>query len=191
MNKALRYIFWGYLLIFSRLHVMIDLLMDPIGYYLIYAGCSRLVDAFPKAKKAMTVGLIGMLISVPSVFVNLSDTTLPVGWSIYGTLLSGLKLVIAYYLFNVLFDAVNMVGNQTLQHRTKTTYKFYISIHLFTLAILSFSMNVAGDGWVVLLLISTISALIMDILFLLLIGAIRRVSPKDHRINYSIEHIVD
>lgn len=186
MNKALRYIFWGYFLIFFRLHVMIDLLMDPLGYYLIYAGCSRLVDAFPKAKRAMIVGLIGMLISVPSVFVNLSDTTLPVGWSIYGTLLSALKLVIAYYLFNVLSDVAKMVGNQALQNRTKTTFTFYVSIHLFNLALLSFSMNVAGDGWIALSLISTIGVLIMDVLFLLLIGAIRRVSPKDHRINYSI-----
>lgn len=186
MNKALRYMFWGYLLIFFRLHVMIDLLMDPIGYYLIYAGCSRLVDSFPKAKTAMIVGLIGMLVSVPSIFVNLSDTTLPIGWSIYGTLLSVLKLVIAYYLFNVLIDAAKIGGNQTLQNRAETTYKFYVSIHLFTLALLSFSMNVAGDGWIALSLISTIVVLLMDILFLLLIGAIRRMSPKDQRINYSI-----
>lgn len=186
MNKALRYMFWGYLFIFFRLHVMIDLFMDPIGYYLIFAGCSRLVDAFPRAKKAMIVGLIGMLISVPSVFVNLSDTALPIGWSIYGTLLSVLKLVIAYYLFNVLIDAAKMIGNQALQNRTKTTYKFYISINLFTLALISFSMNVAGDGWIALSLISMIGVLIMDVLFLLLIGAVRRVSPKDHRINYSI-----
>lgn len=186
MNKALRYMFWGYLLIFFRLHVMIDLLMDPLGYYLIYAGCSRLVDAFPKAKKAMTIGLLGMFISLPSVFVNLSDTTLPTGWTAYGTLLLVLKLVITYYLFNILIDAAKMVGNHALQHRTNITYKFYITIHLFTLALLSFSMNIAGDGWIALSLISTIGVLIMDILFLLLIGAIRRVSPKDHRINYSI-----
>lgn len=186
MNKALRYMFWGYLLIFFRLHIMIDLLIDPLGYYLIYAGCSRLVDAFPKAKKAMIVGLIGMFISVPSVFVNLSDTALPIGWSMYGNLLLVLKFVIAYYLFNVLIDAAKMVGNQALQNRADTTYKFYVSIHLFTLALLSFSMNVAGDGWIVLSLLSTIGVLLMDILFLLLIGAIRRVSPKDHRINYSI-----
>lgn len=184
MNKALRYLFWGYLFIFFRLHVMIDLFMDPLGYYLIYAGCSRLVDAFPTAKKAMNIGFIGMLVSVPSVFVNLSDAALPIGWSIYGTFLSALKLVIAYYLFHALIDMVKMIGEQALQSRTRTTFKFYVFIHLFTLALLSFSMNVSGDGWVALLFISTIGVLLMDILFLLLIGAVRRAAPIDYRINY-------
>lgn len=179
MNKALRYMFWGYLFIFIRIDVMIDLLADPIGYYLIYAGCAKLVDAFPKAKKGMIVGLIGMFVSVPSVFVNLSDTELPIEWSMYENLLSVLQLVVAYYLFIVLIEAAKMVGDQALQNRTQTTFNFFITIHLIALAFLSFSMNVSGDGWVAFTLITTIGALVMDILFLTLIGAIRRVSPNN------------
>lgn len=179
MNKALRYIFWGYLLIFFRLHVMIDLLMDPLGYYLIYAGCSRLVDAFPKAKKAMIIGFIGMLVSVPSVFVNLSDPALSTGWAAYAVSLSAFKLITAYYLFVLLQDVVKVVGDQSLQNRTKTTFTFYVAVHLITLAILSFSMNMPGnDSAALTSLIFGIAVVIMDILFLLLIGAIRRVSPK-------------
>ncbi|MFC5605121.1 hypothetical protein [Sporosarcina koreensis] len=184
MNKALRYMFWGYLFIFFRLHVMIDLLMDPVGYYLIYAGCSRLVDVFPKAKKAMIVGFIGMLVSVPSVFVNLSDPALSTGWTTYALLLSAFKLITAYYLFVLLQDVVKVVGDQALQNRTNTTFTFFAAIHLITLAIMSFSMNMPGnDSDAITLLVFGIAVVIMDILFLLLIGAIRRVSPKQLHID--------
>ncbi|MCM3744419.1 hypothetical protein M3193_09710 [Sporosarcina luteola] len=184
MNKALRYMFWGYFLIFFRLHVMIDILMDPIGYYLIFAGCSRLVDAYPKAKKTMNIGLIGMLVSVPSVFVNLSDPALSTGWTTYAMSLSAFKLITAYYLFVLLTEVVKTFGDQALQRRTKTTFTFYVAVHLITLAILSFSMNMPGDDWIALTsLVSAVAVVIMDILFLLLIGAIRRVSPEQLRVD--------
>ena len=187
MNKALRYMFWGYLFIFFRLHVMIDLLADPIGYCLIYAGCAKLVDAYPIARKAMVIGIIGMLAAIPSVFINLSDPALSTGWAAYAMLLSAFKLISAYYLFVLLTDVVKAFGDQALQNRTKTTFTSFVAVHLITLAILSFSMNMPGEDWIAFTsIISGIAVVLMDILFLLLIGAIRRVSPKDHRINYSI-----
>jgi uncharacterized membrane protein len=166
---------------------MIDLLADPIGYCLIFAGCAKLVDAYPKARKAMVIGMIGMLVAIPSVFINLSDPALSIEWTAYAMLLSAFKLISAYYLFGLLTDIVKVFGDQALQNRTKTTFTFFVAIHLITLAILSFSMNMPGDEWVAFTsIISGIAVIIMDILFLLLIGAIRRISPKDHRINYSI-----
>ena len=75
MNKALQLIFWGYVFIFFRIHIGIDLLADPIGYLLLFSGCSKLVDVYPIAKKAKFIGLVGAFVSLPSVFVNLSDPT--------------------------------------------------------------------------------------------------------------------
>ena len=62
-------------------------------------------------------------------------------------------------------------------NRTNTVYNYYISIHLLVLALLSFSMNVSGSFWVTLTVMLTVGALIMDILFLLLLGATRRAKP--------------
>ncbi|WP_252501701.1 hypothetical protein [Sporosarcina sp. Marseille-Q4943] len=186
MNKALRQIFWGYVFIFFRLHVGIDLLADPIGYILLLSGCSKLIDAYPGAKKARIVALVGIFISIPSVFVNLSETSLSIGWSSYSILLLVLKTIMGYYMFVVLKDVAEAFGDQALQGRTVNTFKFYMAIHLFALALLSFSMNVPGDGWVALSIISFIGALVMDILLLLLIGAIRRISPEQLRVNTHI-----
>ncbi|MFS0690243.1 hypothetical protein AB1K89_13500 [Sporosarcina sp. 179-K 8C2 HS] len=183
MNKALRQIFWGYVFIFFRLHVGIDLLADPIGYILIFSGCSKIVEAYPVAKKAKFVALVGAFVSLPSVFVNLSEIPLTFGWSTYSGFLLVLKMVMGYYLFIVLKDVVKAFGDRALQKRTENTFKFYVAIHLFALAIQSFFMNVHGGGWVALALISLIGVLVMDILFLLLVGATRRVSPEQLRVN--------
>lgn len=178
MNKALRQIFWGYVFIFIRIHIGFDLLADPIGYFLIFSGCSKLVEVNPVAKKAKIIALVGAFVSFPSVFVNLSEIPLPFGWSTYAGFLLVFKLIIGFYLFFVLIEATKTLGDQALQQRAENTFKFFVAIQLFTLALQSFSMNVSGDGWVALSLFSLLSSLIVDILFLLLIGAIRRASPE-------------
>ncbi|WP_339252319.1 hypothetical protein NSQ43_01095 [Sporosarcina sp. FSL W8-0480] len=186
MNKALRNIFRGYLFIFLDIYIVIDLLMDPIGYFLIYTGCARIVGAYPNAKKAMTVAMIGVVASLPSVFINLSDPALSFGWSIYENILSILKLVIAFYLFLVLMEVAKTFGNEELHNRTRSTFKYFVTIHFAILTVMSFSMNVSGDGWVALTVILIIAGVFMDILFLLLIRAFRRATPDEHLISYSV-----
>lgn len=178
MNKALRYLFWGYLFIFFRIQIGIDWFADPIGYLLISSGCLRLIERYPQAKKARIAAMIGAVVSIPAVFVNLSVPYLGM-WEIYSVALAVLKLIVAYFLFAVLKNIVHDYGcgYQLLINRTKNVYNFYIAIHLTMLMLLSFSMNMAGDSWSVLLVILGIGVVIMDIAFLLLIGAIRRAEP--------------
>lgn len=187
MDKALRYMFWGYLFIFFRIHFGFDWLADPVGYYLIYAGCFMLIDKYPHAKKAGIVAGLGIVISFPAIFVNLSAPDLGI-WEIYSLALLVLKLIVAYFLFAVLKSIVNDYANQALIKRTKSVYTFYISIHLSVLLLLSFSMNVAeghGGDFIIML---TIGIIIMDITFLLLLAAIRRVKPRQtaHANDYSV-----
>lgn len=186
MNKALRNIWLGYLFIFIDIYIMIDVFMDPIGYYLMYRGCTRIVGAYPNAKKAMTVGMIGMFVSLPSVFVNPTGPALPFGWSLYASILPILKLVIAFYLFYVLMEVAISFGEEGLYNRTQTTFKYFVTIHFATLAVMSFSMNFAGDGWAVLFVILVIAGILMDILFLFLLRAFLRASPDVRRMNYSV-----
>ncbi|MCG7343711.1 hypothetical protein MHZ92_06175 [Sporosarcina sp. ACRSL] len=175
MNKALRNIFWGYLFIFFDFYIiMIDVFMDPIGYYLIYLGCARIVGSYPIAKKALTVGMIGIFVSLPSAFVNLSDSELPFGWSLYASILSIFKLVIAFYLFFVLMGMAKSFGDEALFKRTQSTFKYFVTIHFAILVFMSFSMNVSGDGWIALSVILVIAGILMDILFLILIRAFSR-----------------
>ncbi|WP_432363249.1 hypothetical protein [Sporosarcina sp. UB5] len=183
MNKALGQIYWGYIFIFFRIHFGIDLLADPIGYFLIYSGCSKLIKAYPVAQKAKIVALIGAFISIPSVFVNLSETTLSFSWSTYAGLLFVVKMIMGYYLFTILKDVTKTFGDRALQQRTENTFKYYVAIHLIAFALLSFSMNVSENGVFILSLASAIGVLGMDIVFFFLVGAIRRVSPEQLRVN--------
>lgn len=177
MNKALRYLFWGYLFIFFRIQIGIDWFADPLGYLFISSGCLLLLKQYPQAKKARIVAMIGAIITIPAVFVDLSAPNLGM-WEFYSVSLFFLKLIIAYFLFAVLKSIVADYGNQVLIHRTKNVYTYYIAIHLASLFLMSFSMNMPEYPWATFVVALTIGAFIMDIAFLLLLGAIRRAEPR-------------
>ncbi|WP_318614802.1 hypothetical protein [Sporosarcina sp. YIM B06819] len=183
MNKALRYLFWGYFFIFFRIQIGIDWLADPIGYLLIASGCLQLLQQYPQAKKARMVAMIGAVISIPAVFVNLSVPNLGM-WESYSVLLFFLKLIIAYFLFTILKSIVNDYANQALIHRTKNVYSFYIAVHLASLLLMSFSMNMPEYPWLTFVAALAIGTFIMDIAFLLLLGAIRRAEPHQTAQNH-------
>ncbi|MFJ7934115.1 hypothetical protein [Sporosarcina sp. NPDC096371] len=185
MNKALQYMFWGYLFIFFRIQIGIDWLADPIGYLFISSGCLLLLKQYPHAKKARITAMIGAIISIPSVFINLIQPTFGI-WELYSVSLFSLKLIVAYFLFAVLKSIVADYGNQILIQRTKNVYTFYIAFHLASLLLMSFSMNVPEYPWATFVFALSIGVLIMDIAFLLLIGAIRRAEPPE----VSIDHLV-
>ncbi|WP_438297098.1 hypothetical protein [Sporosarcina sp. FA15] len=185
MDKALRYMFWGYLFIFFRVHIGFDWLADPVGYYLIYSGCFMLIDKYPHAKKAGIVAGLGIVISFPAIFVNLSAPYLGI-WEVYSLALLVLKLIVAYFLFAVLKSIVNDYANQALINQTKSVYTFYIAIHLSVQMLMSFSMNIAEDQWITLTFMLTMGALVMDIMFLLLLAAIRQAQPRQTAHDYSV-----
>lgn len=187
MNKALRYLFWGYLFIFFRIQIGIDWFADPLGYLLIASGCLLIIKQYPQAKSARIVALIGAVITIPAVFVDLSAPNLGM-WEFYSVSLFFLKLIVAYFLFDVLKIIVADYGNQRLIQRTKNVYTFYITIHLASLFLMSFSMNMPEYPWATFVVALAIGGLIMDIAFLLLLGAIRRGEPRQttHAHDYSM-----
>lgn len=96
----------------------------------------------------------------------------------YGARLFVLKMIIAFYLFMVLVEIVQVFGKPSLIQGTRNTFKYYIGFHLFAFALLSFSMSVSGDGWVAFKLISSIDVLII----LFLIGA----ATDSLKVNYVV-----
>ena len=184
MNKALQMMFWGYLFVFFRIHFGFDWLADPIGYYLLFAGCVKLADKYPHAQKAKIASGIGIFISFPSIFINLSETHL-IGWEMYAFALLILKLIVVYFLFAVLKSIVTDYSDRTLIIRTNRVFNLYVGTHLLALFLSSFSLNISGDLWLAAPVILGIGIVVMDIVFLLLLGAIRRKEPAP-RYNLSI-----
>ena len=91
MKSALNLVFWGYLLALLRLEIGIDILPDPVGYFLIALGCFGLREHYPIAQKAgiLAVGMIFM--SIPTVFINLDEVS-SLGWGAYTIAITLLKI---------------------------------------------------------------------------------------------------
>ena len=177
MKEAVNSIFWGFLLVFLRIDIGIDWLPDPLGYFLIASGCFKLKEQYPiAAQKAGYMATAMIFITVPTVFINVGEAAL-IGWKIYSVALLALKLIVVYFLFLLLEEINEDLQDHALMHRTKRVSRFYIAIYLTLFAYLSFEMNVAGSGWDTISIILTIGILIMDIVFLVLLRAIRRAEP--------------
>ena len=176
MKSSLNLVFWGYLFVLLRFEIGIDILPDPVGYFLIALGCFGLREHYPIAQKAgmLAVGMI--FVSIPTVFVNLIEVS-SFGWGVYAIVLLFLKLILAYFLFLILKSIVADYDHTALIHRTNTVYTFYITLNLLSLAFTSFSMNVSGQFWVVFGGLLIIATFIMEIVFLFLIRAIRKAVP--------------
>ena len=83
-------------------------------------------------------------------------------------------------------EIVKTLGITALIQRTSTTFKYFIGFYLFSFALMSFLVNTSGDGWIALNLIATIGVLIMDIVFLILLGAIRKAAPDSVQIDVTV-----
>lgn len=177
MKAAINQIFWGFFLVFLRIEIGIDWLADPLGYYLISLGCFKLQQHYPDAaRKARYAANAMIFISVPTIFVNPAEQ-IPMGWQLYGVLLIAMKLIVVYFLFALLKEVVGGLEIDSLSGRTERTSRFYIGFFLLLLAYLSFQMNVSGSGWDAIAIMLTIAAFLMDVIFLVLLRAIRRAVP--------------
>ena len=125
MKSALNLVFWGYLLVLLRFELLIeiDILPDPVGYFLIALGCFGLLEHYPIAQKTglLAVGMI--FVSIPTTFVNL-DGVSSLGWGIYTAALLFSKLILTYFLFLILKSIVKDYNHAALINRTNTVYTF-------------------------------------------------------------------
>ncbi|AOV06189.1 hypothetical protein [Sporosarcina ureilytica] len=178
MKKALNLLFWGYLFVFVRIELGIDLLPEPLGYFMIATGCLTLGKRFPTAKKARAFAIAMIFVSFPTIFINVQEQT-HILLNAYSTLLMILQLIVVFFIFQLLIEIVTAVDNPMLINRTERTFKIYIIANLIFLAASTFTPNTAGDYWEMIILSLMLIAFIMDIVFLVLLRAIRRDIPTD------------
>lgn len=177
MNKALRLMFWGYLFIFFRLQIGIDLLAAPIGYYMIYSGARIMTQYVPVSKKVEVTAFIGILISVPGVFINLPEVTDGV-WLIYAHVLLIWKMITVYYLFTAWKEVWRGAGQSLIRQRMQLVYMLYMIVHFTFLLSMAFSLNIGGtfELW---LIFNSVAVVGMDIVLLITMAALRRAVPEE------------
>lgn len=179
MNQAFTKIFWGYLFIILEIHIIvIDVLAEPIGYYLIFSGIKRLLEDFPIGQKAKGLSFILIFLSLPTVFIQQnigSEQVVFSGWSVYTTILSLAKLVFVFYLFQLILAFVQRHGHERIITRASKTFKAYMFIMLLGLVASTFMINFATSSFFTIMIVVMVASFVMEIIFLMLLWSLRKI----------------
>lgn len=183
MSEAFKKIFWGYLVVLIEIHfLVIDIFPDPLGYYLIFSGISMLLNDFPIGSKAKNMALVLIFISIPTVFIEqnagadqLGQIPFLSGWPLYMTVYGVLKLILVFYIFQLIMAIVREHGDFALTDRSTKTFYTYMIVMILTMIVHSFSINFSTDQFLVVTIISLVVGFIMEIVFLVLLRKMRQI----------------
>ncbi|HHW36444.1 MAG TPA: hypothetical protein GXX18_04010 [Bacillales bacterium] len=170
-------------MVLFEIHIfVIDILPEPIGYYLIFSGISMLLNDFPIGNKAKNMALALIFISIPTVFIQqnagadqLGQIPFLSGWSLYITVLGVLKLILVFYIFQLIMVIVKEHGDFALINRSMKTFYTYIIVMVLTMTGHSFAINFSTNQFMVVTIFSLIIGFIMEIVFLVLLRKMRKI----------------
>lgn len=185
MQKGFTKLFWGFLLILIEVHfLVIDILPDPVGYFLIYQGLNHLEDMFGEKNLSKPIAGSLVVISIPTIFIDQTKAIQTgfamqlTGWSIYETFLSLAQLILTFYVFKILIKVARHIGDQELQATTDKIFRLYMIIMVTITFVQPFFMNMYGDVLSVIIIAAAITSLILDITFLVLLRKFRKSEIK-------------
>ncbi|HSJ36668.1 MAG TPA: hypothetical protein VK945_00465 [Planococcus sp. (in: firmicutes)] len=178
MKRSLGKILYGYVFIFLAIRVGVDILADPIGYFLIAAGCYKLGEVFNEGKIAAYISIALIFFSVPAVFIdfNLVESG---PWYYYSNFLFTGELVLTFYLFRMLKKIAERNGEHGLAQRTQRLFNIYIPVNLLMLALSAFLTVFAVENLQILAFFLVIILLVLNIAFLILLIAFRKAVRDD------------
>ena len=188
MKGSLSQILYGYVFIFLAIRVGVDILADPIGYFLIAAGCYKLGEVFNDGKIAAYIAIALIFFSVPSVFIdfNLIESG---PWYYYSNFLFTGELVLTFYLFRMLKKIAERNGEQGLAQRTQRLFNIYIPANLLLLGLGAFLTVFVFENLQILAFLLVIMLLILNIAFLILLNAFRKAVRDDEPKMISTEEL--
>ncbi|CAM5215856.1 hypothetical protein UACE39S_06662 [Ureibacillus acetophenoni] len=171
MDKIFQKIFWGYIIISFDIHIFIDILIDPLGYFMIYKGIKQLVKDFPIANKSKIVSFGLIFYSIPSVIL---DNTLE--WNWYYTIFSFIDLLLVFYIFQLIISIAKAADEFAFEKRAFWTGTVYFISTFIALLISSFVPNLPVSNTLYFItLVMLIAALILEIMFFVLIWRVRKL----------------
>lgn len=189
MKPSFRKIFWGLLLILLEIHiVVIDILPDPLGYFLVFSGVSLLEmkNNLRDRNKVRRMSLVLLFISIPTIFVQntLNEVISPYSiWPMYMKGLGILKLILVYYLLKFMVTIAQEHGGVELVKRTEQIGKVYITATLIVIFIESFLVNLT-EWWATgLAMLNIIVSLIMEVTLLILVHRFGKVPSETSQEN--------
>lgn len=184
MARAFQKMFWGYLFIILEIHIIfIDILAEPVGYYLILSGVSALANEFPIGKKARFLSLALLVISIPTVIMQgefnqalFGQPSLITnwGWVTYFSVLNLLNIILIFYLCKLLVEVANQHKKFDLGKSASNTLIAYVIIMLCVELYSSFSINLPQSISAGTIFIVVLASLLMHLFVLLLLHQFKR-----------------
>lgn len=146
MHKAFHKIFWGFLLAVIEIHIyIIDILPEPVGYFLIAGGLVWFKETHKEAKYAHQIAMILVVISIPSVFIQQQavDQVATFGSlsGVYGLLIQIINLILVYFIFRLLVAIAIQKRANELAHGTTILFKLYMVVMLLALTLPLFAID--------------------------------------------------
>ncbi|MEG1254336.1 hypothetical protein [Clostridium sp.] len=148
MNKNLRFIFWGLILVFFDFHIgVIEMLPNFIGYILIWKGVDKLKKHDVEFGKSVIYVQIMVGISIMQLGMSLfgldgSVITMSNIWIIVleevGLLIT---LIIIYYIFKGLYNLEEARVNAQLYNKVRFRWRFYFYSTISAIILESFLLN--------------------------------------------------
>ena len=176
-DEAFQKMFWGLILVWIDVYVIIDVFADPIGYYLIYLGIKLMVERFPIGKKAEFLALVLVIISAPSIAIN-QPSQPPTGFVYsamdwYYTMMSFANFLLIYFIFQLIIDIAAKSEKQSMVNWAKTIGMIYFVIMFIIHLSNSFAINFQIDGYLSFAFL--VASLIIHCVFLMIVDEARKI----------------
>ncbi|MDN4075114.1 hypothetical protein [Fictibacillus terranigra] len=170
-------------MILIEIHIVaLDILPDPAGYYLVFSGIVMLKKDSPAVAKAKYLALGLVFLSIPAVFIqqnSMGSTAEKVFdlsfWPIYTQVIAILKLILVFYVFNILLDIARRKGDQQLCASARHRLIAYMAVMLILNITLPFTMNFIGTLVTAYTVLFLLLSLLAEIMFLLLLRKYRKI----------------
>lgn len=193
MRRGFKYIIVGFLLILFDIHILIDILPDPIGYLLIGLGIGKLDFKEASTNPTSILATILLFYSLPTLFLDGQFFSQQIGlsqwWGIYSTVLSLLNIILVYFLFQLIKDIVKILHSSELTLKTKQMYKWYMIIMLTVSFTQPFLINMDVQLATGLGLLLVAFSLITHLTFIFFLRTIQKQFTHGHPGNGDIINI--
>jgi len=180
MRQGFQQLIIGFLFVFLKIQLIVDILPDFIGYIFIYNGIKQIATLSSQSyDKLKILCIILAIISVPNFFLNDQIIQQTQWLEYYPVLLNLIKIVLIYYLFILLRVVVKLLPTEEALYKTNRMFSWYLVVALSTSLVQSFLKNIPMNTGIQLLIILIAASFIIEISFLVYLRNIQKLFPKD------------
>jgi hypothetical protein len=180
MRQGFKQLIIGFLLVFLKIQIIVDVLPDFIGYIFIYNGIKQIANLSTQSYDKLKILCITLaIISVPNFFLNDQMIQQSEWLKYYPSLLALVKIVLVYYLFILLRGVAKLLPIEEALYRTNRMFSWYMVVMLSTLLTQPFLMNIPMNISIQLMIIVIVTSFIIEISFLVYLRKIQKQFSKD------------